>query len=337
LADWSDNSWLKDLQKQTLAGQIPDVCLVCKQSEEDFGESLRTSSLRDYGGKVFTETNIDFIDYRSINICNFKCRSCDPIFSHGIDNETKNNPALLKFWTPNQTKTVSVDSVNRDWISENIRDIRRLMFTGGEPTCIPEIKSLIGEIASQELDIDVMITTNGSFEDPFWKEIVQKISRMHWTISIDAVGDLAEIVRQGTNWSIVDANARWLAKHAHSLDINTVVSDISVPGLPDLFRYVRDLQKISNGYNGCYHQLHVCRTPSATAADNWPPDLKPKILDLLRSCLLDLTDYQQEFLKNFCAIIEKSNFDDKSWNRSREFHDTLDAIRDQNHRILFDI
>lgn len=320
-----------------LAGSIPKDCQGCHQSEKDFGNSLRTSSLRDYGNQIFQDTQIDFIDYRSINICNFKCRSCYPVFSHGIDNEVKNHPVLLKYWTPNKSKTVSVDSINRDWILENLSGIRRLMFTGGEPTKIPEIKAIIEAIASRDdLDLEIMITTNGSFQDIFWKEIVGKIKRLHWTLSLDAVGSAAEIVRYGTEWEIVDSNARWLAKHANSLDINTVVSDISAPGLPELLAYVRELQDSANDYNGCYHQFHVCRSPEIMAADNWPLDLKTKILRNLRN-IKNLRDYQQTFLDNFCDLLKNSQFDEKLWNRSREFHDTLDSIRGQNHRVLFDI
>lgn len=337
LADWPDNQWLKRIQSQTLQGEIPDECQSCRQNEKDFGHSLRTNSIRDYDSRMFTETQIDFIDYRSINICNFRCRSCNPVFSHGIDNEVKNNPVLLKYWNPNGSKTVSVDTVNRDWILENISSIRRLMFTGGEPTRIPEIKSIIETIASHDkLDLEMMITTNGSFEDQFWKEITKKIERLHWTLSLDAVNDAAEIVRYGTNWKVLDSNARWLAQHANSLNISTVITDISTPGLSNLLRYVRELQNSSNGHNGCRHQFHVCRRPELIAADNWPPELKSKILARLES-VTDLLDYQQEFLNNFSSMLKNSQFDEALWNRSREFHSTLDSIRDQDHRSLLDI
>lgn len=339
LSEWPDNQWLKQIQTKFLNNEIPQECRECQQSEQDFGHSLRTNSVRDYGNEIFTDTKIDFVDYRSVNICNFKCRSCAPVFSHGIDQEVKNNPSLLKFWKPNQTKTVSVDSINRDWLLENLSQIRRLMFTGGEPTRIREIREILETIIERdEKNIEILITTNGSFEDQFWKDLTLRIPRLHWTLSLDAVGPAAEIIRHGTVWSIVEKNARWLSQNAHSLDINTVVSELSVPGLPDLIKFVRDLQRSTTKQNGCLHQFHVCRKPDRLAADNWPDDLRPKILSQISKCLdMDLLDYQRDFVQNLISVISQSSFDQNLWDRSRQFHSVLDSVRHEDHMTLLSI
>ena len=98
LNEWPNNSNLKKFQQEILAGNIPADCKTCSESESAYGTSLRTDAMRDYANQRVESTDIDFIDFRSINICNFKCRSCNPIFSHGIAQEVNHEPRLKTFF-----------------------------------------------------------------------------------------------------------------------------------------------------------------------------------------------------------------------------------------------
>jgi hypothetical protein len=71
LDTWTIHPELIKLQQELLNGAIPSVCQACVTQEKMYGTSLRTDSIRDYGNQVVSDTNIDFIDFRSINICNF--------------------------------------------------------------------------------------------------------------------------------------------------------------------------------------------------------------------------------------------------------------------------
>jgi len=195
LDEFSTHPHLVKLQQDLLAGNKPATCNTCIQSEQQYGTSLRTDSNRDYNNQIFDQHKIDFIDFRSINICNFKCRSCSPQFSHGITQEINKYPELQKFFgRPPASKTVSVTDINVDWIMRNLGSLKRIMFTGGEPTVIPGVKDLIKLIKKDYKDIAVLITSNASFQDDFWFEITEQLPNLHWTVSIDAVGPAAEVV-----------------------------------------------------------------------------------------------------------------------------------------------
>jgi pyruvate-formate lyase-activating enzyme len=300
LDQWSNNSYLKDLQRQILQGQIPEVCSGCRRQELVQGRSLRTDSQIDYDYQRFVDTKIEFVDYRASNICNFKCRSCDPAFSHGIAAEARNNTVIADYYQVVDTKTVSINATNIEWVRKNLTRIKRLMFTGGEPTYMPEIQLLVESIVYDQLDIDVMITTNASFVNDFWCEATRLYPRLHWTVSLDAVGPAAEIVRHGTKWSVVERNVRWLSQHAASMDVNTVVTNLNVMQLLPLLTFVREIQGESkaprglHGDQGCRHQFHVSQRPDHLSADNLSPDLQSNAIDHLTQCLtLDLNSEQQ--------------------------------------------
>ena len=344
LDEWSRHPELLKLQQELLNGNTPKVCQGCVRQESAYGTSLRTNSNRDYNNQVFTDTQLDFIDFRSVNICNFKCRSCSPIFSHGITQEINNYPELRQFFGQQPLgKIVSVTDVNIDWIMRNLGSLKRIMFTGGEPTVIPRVRELIKKIQQDHKDVMVMITSNASFQDDFWFEITEQLPNLHWTVSIDAVGPAAEIVRHGSDWAVIERNVAWLAQHAQSLDINSVVSNLTIFGLKPLLEFGRRMQQLSvspsgrHGDLGCRHQFFVCQRPYWLSADNLSEELQPQAVDYLESCLLlDLDDEQRNMLAGLITQVASATFDQILWRRNQDYNQQLDQIRNENHLTLYE-
>jgi organic radical activating enzyme len=343
LDQWVNSEHVKNIQQQMLNGQVPTICQGCVSEEKMTGRSLRTDSQQDYNHQRFVETAIDFIDYRANNICNFKCRSCSPIFSHGIDNETKNSTILQKFHQPTDKKIVSINDTNTEWISQNLKQIKRLMLTGGEPTRMPEIKSIIEQIAYDKLDTQILITTNGSFEDNFWYELTRLHENLHWTVSLDAVGAAAEIIRNGTDWKIVEKNARWLASHASSMNINTTITHLNILQLGPLLQFVKELQKESiyprgrHGGEGLRHQFIITPWPTQLSVDCLPPDLRTVSIAHLNNCLaLNLDLEQKQAIEGLVTHLEHGLSNSNQWQRSLEFNQELDRIRGENYMELYE-
>lgn len=343
LDEWATHPHLVKLQQDLLAGTKPESCNSCIQQEQQYGTSLRTDSNRDYNNQIFDQHQIDFVDFRSINICNFKCRSCNPVFSHGIGQEIKNYPELKRFFgQPPASKTVTVTDVNIDWIMRNLGSLKRIMFTGGEPTVIPGVRDLIKLIKEEYKDIAILITSNASFQDDFWFEITEQLPNLHWTVSIDAVGPAAEIVRHGSDWELIERNVSWLAKHASSLDINSVVSNLTVFGLKPLLEFSRRMQQLSinpigrHGDLGCRHQFFVCQRPYWLTVDNWPEEQQVQLLAYLELCLeLDLDDEQKNMVTGLFAQIKSAVFDPRLWNQTQSYNQTLDQIRNEDYLTLY--
>jgi len=343
LDQWHTTPKLIEIQQDLLNGRRPEECHMCVTNEQAYGTSLRTYANQDYNDQIFSDTKIDFVDFRSINICNFKCRSCSPVFSHGIAQEVNYRPELGKFfWSQPDGKTAAVTDANIDWIMRNLRSLKKIMLTGGEPTVIPGVQDLITRIKKDHKDIKVLITTNASFQDDFWFEITKQLPHLHWTVSIDAVGSAAEIIRHGTNWSVVERNVTWLAGNAPSLNINSVVSNLSIFGLKSLLEFGSRMQKIGvtsnprQGWYGIRHQFHVCQRPDHLSADNLPEELKVKIIPYLESCLeLELDDEQKNTVAGLIAQIQSTEFDSELWAKSQSYNSILNEIRNENHLTLF--
>jgi len=338
LNEWPTYPELKKLQQQFLNGEIPHQCRLCVDQEKTLGRSLRTEANRDYNNQVFTNSEITFVDYRSSNICNFKCRTCQPVYSNGISQEAKNHTSLLEFYSPTEGKTVSVTEANSGWIMENLSKIERLMFTGGEPTIIPEVKVILKKIVDEGLDhIKILITSNASFTDDFWYKLTETYNNLHWTLSIDAVGTAAEIIRHGTRWPVVEKNLAWMAKHSNSLDVNTVVSELNVFQLKPLLKLIRQTQLNSRAPNGKQGDLGLRHQFAVTdTAINWPVEQQKLLISYFESCLeLDLDFEQQDMLRGLLSQLKNYKFNEKNWNRTHKLNTALDEIRSEQHQKLF--
>ena len=345
LDEWVSHPKLLELQQAILNNKVANVCQGCVKQEDLQGQSLRTNSLRDYNDKRFTETDIDFIDFRSFNICNFKCRSCNPEFSHGIGQEVKKNPKLERYFgSAPESKTVSVDDENVNWIKANLHSLKRIMFTGGEPTRIPGVKLLIEQIKNNYPGVQVLITSNASFQDDFWYDLTRTFHNLHWTVSIDAIGDAASIIRHGSNWDIIEKNVRWLAKHSYSLDINTVVTNLNIFHLGKILEFGREMQKQSatplgkNGDLGCRHQFFVCTRPYYLSADNLSEDLLASAnIYLQKLTTLDLDEEQSQMLDGLIQQISNASYNANLWEKQHDYNLQLDNMRNENHKILYEV
>ena len=345
LNEWVSHPKLLELQQAILNNKVADVCQGCVKQEELQGQSLRTNSLRDYKDKRFTETDIDFIDFRSFNICNFKCRSCSPEFSHGIGQEVKKNPKLERYFgSAPESKTVSVDDGNVNWIKDNLHSLKRIMFTGGEPTRIPGVKLLIEQIKNNYPGVQVLITSNASFQDDFWYDLTRTFPNLHWTVSIDAIGDAASIIRHGSNWDTIEKNVRWLAKHSYSLDINTVVTNLNIFHLGKILEFGWEMQKQSatplgkNGDLGCRHQFFVCTRPYYLSADNLSEDLLASAnIYLQKLTTLDLDEEQSQMLDGLIQQISNASYNANLWEKQHDYNLQLDNMRNENHKILYEV
>ena len=344
IKDWSTSQPLISMQQQILNNEIPQPCKNCHSNELIFKESLRTAALRDYQDQVFLQSDIDFIDFRSSNICNFKCRSCSPTFSHGIAQETKNSTTLQKyFYIHSDSKTLSLTEQDQQWVWDNLHKIKRLMLTGGEPTMIPKIKDIVNLILEKYADsIQLLITSNLSFSDPLWYKITTTMPNIHWTASIDAVGSAAEIIRHGTQWDVVEQNLNWLALNAPSLNINTVITNLNLFQLDKLLVLARQMQKKSmpptgrHGSEGLRHQFAIPPTSYILAVDNLHPDLAQKAIPYLNSCLeLDLDQEQRNTVQGLIERFQCYKFNPVQWGKFTEYNDTLDTLRGENYRLLF--
>jgi pyruvate-formate lyase-activating enzyme len=330
---WIAGNELKQIQQNILSGTVDPGCAQCIRNEQQHGTSTRLGALKDYEDRV-DSTEIDYIDYRSSNVCNFKCRTCEPFFSNGIAADVKRSEFLQSLYQVPPEKTATV--TDKNWIISHLPQIKRLMFTGGEPTLLPEVREIIDLVRTARLDTNIQIITNGSFRDHYWLEIARDMPNVNFTVSIDAVGPTAEIIRHGTDWAQVEHNIRWLAEHGHSLNFSTVISRLNLFQLGPLLAFTRDIRKNYHKPNGRTQFIQLCNYPDYLNPINWPWVLTDSAWHYI-DALIKLEDHEPtvEILTRLSENIKTHVYDPDLWEKGERYNIEINGLRNQNHAGLY--
>jgi len=182
---------ISDARNQLANNEWPDSCAACRDIEQQGRQdSMRYNAEQAYA--EFSDGDIT-LELRPGNTCNFACQTCWPAASSRVKQYyIKLN--LIKDTDINENIT------NFEYLLELNDRIKTIILLGGEPfydkNCLRFLK-----FAETNLTANIIMFTNGSCIDyDFIKNYKGTITLV---FSLDAVGESAEYVRNGTVWQEV--------------------------------------------------------------------------------------------------------------------------------------
>ena len=336
--EFASSSYIKSVKETIVNGDIPSDCETCVQAERKGFSSTRTLALKDWKYDIDSVPDqIEYLDLRQSNLCNLSCRSCEPKFSSQIAREISLHPTIAKYYNPSS----GIHLENQIDLGHLLPKIKRINFTGGEPLLNKENIRILEELIKLgNVDCEILITTNGTVINPTILKLLKSFNRVHWTLSIDAVGAHAEYIRYGSDWGVIKDNIETILSLKQSVAINTVLSAYSVLSLGNLLGYFKSLkdtytdQPLEIWFSNC----------------NYPAFLNPNILqrklrqqainNLIKSIdiLKDIKSNPSVSIDNLKTLQNNLNGSilntallDKFLNYTKE----LDQIRNQNFNQTF--
>ena len=85
---------------------------------------------------------------------------------------------------------------------------------------------------------------------------------------------------------------------------------------------------------GFDHGLGMANEPWISAL-NWPPDLRPAVIEHLDCCLdLDLDSRLAKSVQAIRASLQAHEFNAQQWQRSEQYRTLLDQIRGEDSSVL---
>jgi organic radical activating enzyme len=340
--EFINSTYLKDIKNTISQGHIPQDCQDCASLESQGYSSTRTLALNDWDYTIDTVPNKTlYLDLRHSNLCNFSCRSCEPSFSSEIAKELEDNPQLNKYHTPTKIHLKNIKS-QKD-INTLLPSVQRINFTGGEPLLIKEnIKVLEELISIGNTNCELLITTNGSVINNKIINLIKQFKTVHWTISIDAVGDVAEYIRNGTVWPTVDTNIKQILELKQSVAINTVVSVYSILDLSNLIKYFKKL-KFDYQTQPLEIWFSICSTPTFLNPQNVNDKLKELAVKELDTSIEILSTIDNnpnrsiQSLKSLQNNLKTSIINNQVFDTFIKYTEELDQIRNQSFKQTFGI
>lgn len=362
-----NNDTMRRIRTQVLSGERPPECAPCFALEDQGVESLRQrhingvipearinlypKALAELHPEMTMPFNFPTMEIKLNNLCNLKCRMCNPMDSTSwndwqeveehyikednflvkkiIDLNLKNKPFLDSF----------VDTDNW-WTSfkKLLPYFRRVEFAGGEPLMDPTHYKILDMLAPYGDQIEIKYATNltmlGKSNRTIW-EYWPKFKSVAVNVSIDGIGDSYEYVRGNASWSELVNNIRQIQTIPN---VNRIVGAVAVQ-VSNVLILDKMIELFLDDL-GIVFYTNMVNYPNVLSAQVLPGPLKNIALTRLLNVqdklinfklvekhpmLLDLTRGQ------IIGVINYLNSKDQSdkWQECIEFNHKLDATRNQ--------
>ena len=250
---------LKNIQKNMLDNVRDKGCKICWQKEDRGFSSLRQHSNEIYAeeledikqGKI--PENPIYLDLRLGNLCNLKCRMCISEWSSQIAGEILDNPNEDWIDTPTQ-KVIGLDDDTWETIEKWIPYVKRVFMTGGEPTIIKRNLDYIDKIIESNYakEVELIFTTNATNINQKFIEKSKQFKAVSFNVSIDAVGELANYIRNPSDWKTIESNMQKLYAAGMGVSFNTTIQWLNMTRLNEIFYY---LKNCNIEFGGVWFQL----------------------------------------------------------------------------------
>lgn len=313
---------LYNLKKSLLRGEEHPNCEWCWKNEENNLKTHRIPTKRGDGLKS--------IHIRLSNVCNFKCRMCNPSFSSTWAQENKKHG-----WFKFENNIVEKDTFKNtsDYLFPLLKDqiqkgnLSLISMSGGEPLITDSHYQLLSFLIDNNLT-DVSLSYSSNLSNLTYKNIDlmslwEKFKNVSIEASIDGWGDAVEYSRTGLDLNAFLHNFKTAFKYISA--INCVVNVYSVWTLPFIEKFRK--HNINIVYSPCY----------------LPEQLNPQIL--LREDkdnLLQIYSDYPHLVELFQKFIDKepdlsySNYDINTVRKLMiDFNHLLDSYRNTNFFDIF--
>ena len=289
-----NSSDMKALRLDMMSGRPAAGCRRCYEIERSGFWSMRRRKTIDLerhcGRERLTAPDgtlpllpVPFLDIRFSNVCNLRCRICDPLQSSAwmADARALGLPAeggpIFKpygdwdsFWRQLQPL-----------LEEGLEEI---IFAGGEPLIMEEHYRILDFLIARKI-WDVRLTYNTNFSTLRFqgRDVIDLWSRFHDVrviASLDGSGRRGEYLRKGLNWEAVVANRKEMLRRCPDVafSIFATISLFNALHLPDLHR-----EWVEKGYiNRDAFGLNVLVSPAMYRMQVLPAALKERVLESYR-------------------------------------------------------
>ena len=226
---------LKQIRRDMLDDKFPNNCSDCYVKEQHHKTTnfdnisnrlYHIKILKDSPFKLYQDEHkfeLQQMDLRWRNTCNFACVYCDPVFSS----------VWAKFeGVPDKMTNKSMDETFL-FVKQNIKNLKTIYMAGGEPFLIKENLKIIDIIQKENPDLLLRINTNLSILTPKIYKQLQKLKNVHWIVSAEATGKKFNYIRWPGNYQTLIQNIKKIQQLPHKVSINMTWNLLCVSNIID--------------------------------------------------------------------------------------------------------
>ena len=347
---WNGDA-MREVRRQVLNGERPQVCKPCFDLEDQGVQSLRQ---RHTAGVIpearvnlypdaLDALNEDFtmpfelptMEIKLNNLCNLKCRMCNPLDSTSWkdwDQVTEFYKKENNYLIPTVENLVEkpgqyigpFDNSDNWWTSfeKLLPYFRRVEFAGGEPLMDPYHYKILDKLAEYGENIELKYATNGTtlgikggrtIHD-YWP----KFKSIAVNVSIDGLHDVYEYIRGNGKFNEIEENIKVFKSFPN---VSRVVGAFTVQA-----NNIMQIDKVIDYFlneMGIVFYSHRVNYPMALSAQVLPPKLKEQVIENLQNIQKTFRDYP--LVREHPVLIpitERQVADNINFLKSNCMHDT---------------
>lgn len=249
------------------------ICSDCYKIDAQGGTSLRQKANRDFShhlskvkstaadGEIKTQ-DLEFLDIRFSNLCNFKCRSCNHENSTSWYSDARSFEANV----PSEIVRPHRDpSIMWNLIESQLPTLKRIYLAGGEPLLQEEHYKLLELLISKDrTDIHIEYNTNLSqLKLKNWNavELWKKFKKITVAASLDGVKAQGELIRKGMHWENTVTNFKTIVNEIPNIDF-VLAPTISVLNVFHITEAIQEFINLGMIKNSDALRLNILLQPS---------------------------------------------------------------------------
>lgn len=242
-----NSTQFQDLRQKLSDGVKYDGCSDCWGGRSSHREGMN----RMYSAPSFdftpslTEKDIYYLDLRISNLCNFKCRMCNPTYSSSWGDEMKKYSKEY-FWSEPTQRIIK-----GEWMTpliNNLDKVTNIYLGGGEPIIMKETYELLDALKERSEHISLFINTNLStltYKKNHILEAVKDFRQCQWFISCDGLNEIGEYQRTGFKTDVFFKNMDELVnsiagQSKFSYKIIYAISNINIFDVFNTYHTIKD-------------------------------------------------------------------------------------------------
>jgi len=245
-----------NMRKELSQDIFPSICVEC-EIEENEGSivSRRQMTNELFKNGLYVENTIQDLEISLDFTCNMMCRMCNP----GQSSKWGAAKDLIKELNKHEM-VIDLDQTNTEYRSyqeqmkyvlsnTDLSHLRFIKIEGGEPFYSKNFEWFLDKLHDEVIEpdkLEMMIITNGSVYPN--KRVMDKLKgfpNLIISFSIDGIEELAECLRWGVGWEIIDSNIRKFKKHKElgelRITTNCVISILNFNKMKPLIKYLNDM------------------------------------------------------------------------------------------------
>jgi len=246
---------MREVRRAMLEGRQVKECSHCYY-QESVADEIRARVDRSVETGFRVEGPPVYLDFRLGNLCNLKCRMCQPFNSSQLYAEyakiREAHPEFESFIKPYAWGSLGIDMPN--WyddpafvgaVEKWLPQVVKMYFTGGEPVLIPRVYWILEKAIEFGVaaGMEVVFNTNCVQIKPRFLELLSHFKKVILCASIDGHGKVQEYIRYPSKWETIERNLRTYCQSADIdiLMVTPVVQLYNVYYLTELLEFTERL------------------------------------------------------------------------------------------------